>query len=473
MRHLHRLALLTPALVLPLFPLACESSSSPAAQVTFEAGPGFEAGPPPEAGPLPEAGSDAFVPPVGVTVTVLDNVTPRVNVRVISHDATGAVTGEALTDATGKAAFATAPSMVTVLTTTPDVNAQPVAVTYLGVADGDNLRVVSPPARDVSTPAGSYDVSFAAGPLTVNANSFTVYAAFPCLGGGVNQGATVSVALVPSCVNPKNAILATASNAGGLLGFGFAKDVVGPAAAGVKAVGPLAFVAPGTTNVKASNLPAGVGNNASLFSIANEQVFAPYSGSGDLGVGGLDFPTATGFADAYQTEVTLYGVGASAESKLIRRDPTAAPANETLAIFDVATALPLIDSTPIARTVPERPVVTIAVPAGSSFATADAGVVTLSYSLNSVRWTFVVPPTTTTFKVPALPADAATYVPSDPAVLVETAVYFDASALPSYQAAKRLPITPKIGADLVDQPGRPTQPLPAGASLRLSRWLPG
>jgi hypothetical protein len=334
---------------------------------------------------------------------------------------------------------------------------------------------VTQTAPDVVTAAGSYDVTLA-GDLLANATNVSVVTMGPCSGGGPNTGATVSVPLVPACVGPTNAVLASASNGGGVLGFAFAKGLVGPTGPTIAVpVGPLTLAVPGRTRVTATNVPVGSFPNVSLYHIANDQLLTTYSGTGDLAVAGVDFPTPTGFADAYQSEVVLRGPGASAETKLLRRDATSATASETLPPFDLATLLPLIASTPIARTVPARPEVTITLPTGASFASADAGVVTINYAsnANAVRWTFIVPPSTTTFKVPALPANAAAYDPSDPGVQIESAVYFDVSSVPDYKAARKLPVAPSIGVDLADRAGRVPLPLPTGTSLRLSRWQPG
>ena len=110
-----------PVVALPFF-VACEdgNNTSSSGGFTVPEGGSFEAGPPSEAGPVAEGGTDAsidtFVPPKGAKVTVTKNGAAAADIRVIAHDATGAVTGDVKTNATGVANFATAPSMITVLT---------------------------------------------------------------------------------------------------------------------------------------------------------------------------------------------------------------------------------------------------------------------------------------------------------------------------------------------------------------------
>lgn len=471
MRHLRLLALLAPALLLPI---ACEDSSGSSSGAVFapEGGPGFEAGPP--LGPLPDGAlpdsslPDTSTKPLGVTVTVFDGATPKKDVRVIFHDAAGLVTGQAVTDAAGKASVAAAPSMVTVLTTDGQ---SPSAVTFGGVADGDNLKVVG---RTQFASAGTFGVTFTDSALIVNANSFSVQAGSNCYANTGSVAATLSVPLFGDCVAAKNVVLATAANFGTVLGFGFMKNVDAPVGLGNVPVGPLAFSAPGTTTVTATNLPTGGGVNtsASLSAIAGGQGNPMGYSTGTLAGGGVVFPTATGFADAYQAAVHATSNGASSDRSLVRREATAAPASAALTAFDFSTALPAISDVAVAQAVPARPDMTLTTADPAALATSDAGIVRLSWFVAAVdttaTWTFVLPPGTTAFKAPALPADATDFVPVTDSFAVDSATFFDASQLPSYGAAKVLPITPGSGLDLIES----TRVLPAAGTLRISRFAP-
>lgn len=471
MRHLRLLALVAPALLLPI--IACEDSSGTSSGNVFnpEAGPGFEAGPTPEAGPLPDgAVPDTATVPLGVTVTVFDGSTPKKDVRVIFHDASGLVTGQALTDIAGKVSVAVAPSMVSVLQKDP--NQRPANVTFAGVADGDNLKVVN---GGSTGPAGTYDVTFTGGGVLANANNFYVQAGNGCSAFGGDPAATVSVPLFGYCLATKNGVLATGANGGGVLGFGFAKNIDAPVAAATVAVGPLAFIAPGTTGIKATNLPTapGVSSSATLLAISSGQGFGLSDFTGTLGGGDLDFASPTGFADAYQTAVRARQVTASyAESTLVRREATTAPASATLTTFDFSTALPLLTSVVATQVVPARPELTVTSANAAALATSDAAVVEISWFVTGIdstgSWTAVLPPTTTSFKFPALPADATDFEPVTNSFIVEHTTFFDASQVPSYGAAKLLPIKPASGANFADG----TRVLPAAGTLRVSRLFP-
>ena len=105
-----------------------------------------------------------------------------------------------------------------------------------------------------------------------------------------------------------------------------------------------------------------------------------------------------------------------------------------------------------------------------AMATADAAVATLSWNVSSLggraSWTFVLPPNTTSFKFPALPADATDYAPVVDEFSVEHATFFDSSQLPDYKATKLLPITPAFGLDFVES----VRLLPAAGTLRVSNF---
>jgi hypothetical protein len=290
MRQLRLLALLAPALL--LLPVACEdSSSSPAAAFTFEAGPGFEAGPPAEAGPLPDGGADvdvdAFVPPVvpkGVSVTVVDDLlVGKANVRVISHDATGAVIADQKTDATGKLTIATAPSAVTVLAT---AGSAATPVTYFAVADGDKLVVRLQPTVLVNpSPVSHYSVAFTP-PAGAPVPTATVVVGKGCGGSSADTSAPLVVDLFPNCVGAANAVLASGSDLNGAFaGFAFKKGVAKPADGATDPVTLPVWAAAGQTKLDTVNLPAGTSSlSGDLFMIADGVAFLAI-GSGGLGDG--------------------------------------------------------------------------------------------------------------------------------------------------------------------------------------------
>lgn len=474
MRKLRFLALLAPALLLPL---ACEdSSSSSGGLFNPEAGPGFEAGPQPEAGPFPEAGADVTIPPIepkGVTVTVVEGLVPKKDARVITHDATGAVIADLKTDATGKVALPLAPSMVTVLTQYGETSgARFEPITFAGVADGDNLVVdAKDPYQETANEGGSYTVSF--GQPFAGASEYYLRVG-DCAGGQTTDLASPFVLDVSSsCVGNQNAILVAARAAltGAEVAFGFVKNAAKPAVNGTVAVGPVAFTAAGVTKVDATNLPVGdVSSFADLYAIANGTSFYATGVGGGFGEGGQSFATATGFADAYQSLVVArHQDSGTHERGFIRREATTAPASATLPVFDFAKALPEITTATLAKPDVARPDVTLT--SAASLATADGAVATVTWFIpaqeQSGRWTFVLPPTTTAFKVPALPADATVFVPTADSAIYDVA-FVEASLVPGYPELKKLPVSP-AGLTVADA----WRPLPAAGTVRMTRWSAG
>jgi len=476
MLKLRILGLLAPALLLAL---ACEDESSSSSGAVFspEAGPGFEAGPAtePEAGPgpLPEAGADSFVPPVlvGVTVTVLEDGAPKKDIRIILHDATGAVTGEMKSDVTGKATLATPPSMVTVLSRSDADPTAPLSpVTFMGVADGDKLVVTIPSYAAVPT-VGRYSVSFEQGGASAGATDFIVNA-----GGSCNRSVTgIATPLLldvrPSCLKPPITVIAGAyTDTNPALAIGFAKNVAAPAAGGTVNLGPIAWAAPGATTLTATSLPAlATDRYAEINAIVGGAGFFTGSGSGVLDAGGMTFKTATGFAEAYESliHVRTSGAGPTMEKALLRREATTAPATSTLPNFDFATALPFITNATLVRPMPARPDVTLT--ADAPLTTSSGGLVRLEWTTASGdfgEWNFVLPPSASAFKVPALPADAAAFLPSD-SVLVGTVTFVGGTSVPGYNALKMLPVRPGFAPFKAANPH-----LAAAGTVKLTAWSP-
>jgi hypothetical protein len=474
MRSLRLLALVAPVFLLPL---ACEDSSgSPSgAAFTPEAGAGFEAGTVPEAG-VPETGVDAAPPaPLGVTVTVTDDALPKSGVRVILHDAAGLVIGQTVTDATGKVVVATAPSMVTVLISHGTGSGSSVSpVSFAGVVDGDNLVVAA--VADVAVDpvvVGQYSVSFSNAGVAATANAFNVTAGAGCTGSATASAPAV-VDLYAGCLLATNAVLAYATDNSGLLGYGFAKGVAKPAAGpppGVINVGPLAFAAPGSTALKTANAPVNANANASLYAIANGAGFNVIYTTGTLFNNDLAFQTPTSFAEAYQSVVTFdeYNAESTSTRYFVRRE--AVPANHSPPAADYAAALPRITDAPLTKPTAERP--QVAVTSAASLGSADGGVATFRWSNSAAEttgsWTIVFPPTTTTIKIPALPADAAGFVPESN-VSIDDLIFIEATQVPGYKELKLLPIQPNFGIELGTGGSKP---LPLPGTVRVSRWTPG
>ena len=266
-------------------------------------------------------------------------------------------------------------------------------------------------------------------------------------------------------------MIATASSSGFVQGFAFLKNVAKPAMNATANVALPVFVAPGKTTLTAANFPANAFGQGRLFGVANGAAYPlPYQ-SGFLGEGGgIEVSTPIGFSEAYQARVSARSnaLGALKTRAFVRREPTTAPASATLA-FDFATALPGITNVTINDATPARPDVTLT--SDAALTAADGAVAVLRWFIQAAdtdgQWTFVVPPSTTTFKAPALPADAAAFAPTA-GVEVDSLTFFEATQLPGYKELKALPVTPSFGVTLRDE----ALLLPATGTVRTSSWEP-
>ena len=469
---------LTP-LPLVLLVYACEDSSTPPEGIapTFDAGQGgFDAGPLPD-GAVPDAfapdATDGPAPPKGISVTVRRGPSPQADVRVLLHDAAGAITAELKTDAAGKVTAATAPSMVTILSEPGALlrKGPPAgALTYLGVADGDQLVVQVPELLTEPLPVGTYSV-------TTQGNfeggvSYELTARGRCSAYGNDATNPFSIALYGHCIGQTVAVLATAYGEGGdIVAFAFKKGNAPPALNQTANVALPAWAAPGSLLLTASNVPAQLAAAVEdVTSIADGAPFYMGTGSGSLDDGGVTVPVPTGFAEAYQAAVVARttAIGTRGMTGFVRR---AAPAASIA--FDFAQALPLVTGATVTPGSPGRPDVawTTAAPIAS-----DGGLVTLGWTVTdgettrSRAWRFVVPPGTSSFKVPALPPEDAGLpaftLGADAAVA--SVEQLESELLPSYAALKALPLP--TDADL--EGVHVYAPLPANGNLRVTSWSP-
>lgn len=488
MRKLRVMAFVAPSLLLLVG--ACEDSGSSSGSPftvpeggVFETGPGFDAGllDGASADSAADAAIDAPIVPKGVAVAVIDGDTslPKSNVRVVFHDATGAVVGQTTTNALGRATAAAAPSMVTVLTTS--FGTQAGNITFTSVAEGDNLVVALRNNINEPAPVGFFSVTFGdPNGIAATANSIGVVggngSGVPsCTGFSRAVAQSAGVSLYPNCLAAQNAVLATAALDGNVLGLAFTKTAAKPAMGATVNVGPLAFAAPGKTTLKATNLPwpRTVLKRSGLLAIASNQAvdmssFA--SGTIEDAVKGVEYRTATGFADAYQALVGTDTFGSVQQSRdIVQRVATTAPAAFAFPSVDFSTALPLIDNVVVAAPV-VRPAITVT--SATAFTGKGAGVVSFGWSNPAGNtggtWTFVVPGNITAVKAPALPSDATAFTPAG-STFPDSAIYFDATQITSYAAAKLLPVSPRVGSDVSNT----SRALPSAGTLRVTRWYPG
>ena len=475
MRTFRVLPFVAPLLLLPSW--ACESSGSSSgggAPFDPDGGGGFEAAPPPEGGPPPvlDGGTDALpdVTPKGVSVSVVDGAAPVKDIRVIAHDATGAVIGDVKTDATGRASFATAPAMITVLER-PFGSAA--ALTYLGVAEGDVLVVNRPQLGSEETSIGKYSIT--ANPNGILADSIEYQVGGDaCVNNNSPVTAATEVTLYPMCLGATGTILATARDGGVPLGFGFQKNVAKPALNTTANIGPITLAPKGNATLKATNVPAGSFIDSVDFRpVVGDRSFYVNGATGTIDdAAGAVYPIPTGFADAYESRV-IVRKGETSPSQtvaFVRREASNGTNAQALA-YDFAQALPFVTNAVVSGPVPARSDVTIT--SSAPTATSDGGYVLLGWTIasgavTSHQWSFVVPPGTTTFKIPALPADATEYLPSG-TVSVSDVVFVESTLLSGFSQLKTLP-TPASGVPLMLNLYGSNAALPANGTIRVSSW---
>jgi len=404
---------------------ACESDSNtgPSTVPSPEAGD-FDAPGSPDA---PVAPVDSAVPSGAVSLTVKGNGgAPLNDVTVVFHDAAGAVIETKSTSGAGVAVSTGAtPAMVSVLL---KGNVDWRIVTWTGVEAGDALamNLVATFAN-----AGAYDVSLSAvfdGATTYVARTGDCASSVPPWTGVGSK----TLNLRAECVGAKNGVVVQARDATSLLAYAFAKDVAAPGAAPVPVtVG--AFAAPTPVAVSLSNVPGDTnGSFVNLDEIVGTVGFP--NTNGDEEGSTTTFQTATGFAEALQGSAYV-NLSEGSFQGMTRR--VAAPAAAGALTFDFATALPRITNPTTTTTDPKRP--ELAWTHASPQTKADGGLVQIQWAFADTQfsWTFVVPPTASTVKAPALPAVADEYFPAGASFNDPVVVYFDADVVPSYAVFRR------------------------------------
>lgn len=396
-----------------------------------DGGPSFDGTVPDGATPdaaTPDADA-AEPPPTTVTVTVTGRTGPTANVRVVFHDASGAVLETKLTGADGKATSggSVPPAMATALVAS---GSERHLVTWTGLEGGDDLAL-----RDVETsdPVGTYDVTLP-DPIPDAGVVGSVLLAGDCKAFGGVTGGTLKVS--GRCVGTESAVLARAMDVDeNVLGYSFKKANPVLSDGGVVAVEAGAWSAGSNVTVSATNISAGVPGSASLLEIVNGQEFRSRFRQ-EFNGNSTTFLTATGFADALQANVFFYPSVGSTQSISKRVAPT-----DTISV-DASQVLPAITAATIGGTDARRPVLSWT---STSTTGTDGGIVHVGFrgaAHNTYQWTFVVPPGSTTVTAPAMPGEAESFLPANgdagPTAFHDPEVVFiEADVLPGYTAFRR------------------------------------
>jgi hypothetical protein len=365
---------------------------------------------------------DTFTPPAPVTVRVTTRSGPKAGVRVVFHDGSGAVLETKLTGNDGTAISAGAiPAMASVLlgdTATKHI------VTWTDIESGDVLQARDYEAADQ---LGAYLIT----PPSASDGALSYrYTAGACsTAKGDSQPATLPIS--PDCVGAQGAVLAQASTGSGSSVYGFKKGNALPVDGGTVNVATSAWAAPSSVDVTVANLPPDTFVQKEFLQIADGVGFLTLPSTENT------FPAATGFADGYQA-TAHWEAGSSFQVISKRVAPTAS------ITLDASQALPLITSSAVAEGNSLRPVFSWT---STSTSSADGGVVHVDYRGTAdatYRWSFVVKPGSLSVTAPALPAEAAAFMPeivdggSSPYSPPEV-YFFESDLLPNYAALRKMP----------------------------------
>lgn len=454
------LLLLVPALTAFV---ACGADDPSAAAVAGAAAPVEDGG----AEPAPSTVVE------GVTVNARDVARGFEGVRVLFHDASGAVVADEVTDAEGrtKSPPGIVPAMVTVVAVRSFGEiALPVMVTFTGVVDGDTLTVKPRTPGSSDEPSGQYRAILPPNPpadtrkVIAEASGGTD----PCIGEGAPGDTSLTIQLDKTCVAATNVVLlrtVPTDEAAAPL-YAIRRNVAQPAALSpavdVDFTTPPVAWSPGVRATFAiTNPPPGAqAVPGRLFvQIVDDTAFAPDEDDG------LSYFVASG-VDALQASLSIGSrIGetwASIRGITHREAPGRTPT------LDFGTVLPDLAIPTVDATDRQRPVVSL----DPKITETDGGWVRLSFrptpSLENqtgapANWMFVVSPTTGSFKVPALPADLQALAPvSD--VAVDTQTFVESTLLEGYGALKALPTgVDKVGFGTI---------LPANGVLRTTGGSP-
>ncbi len=457
-RRMRKLLFLFTPVTLAFFTLMACESDSPGGGPT----PSLDSGLP-DAPPSTDGGQQADATPdaaPSVSVTVTGGAGPKAGVRVVFHDANGAVMETKLTGNDGKATHTGAtPSMVSALV----VNGRDhQIVTWTGVELGDDLQLGATGSEES---LGMYSVTFSGQPDGAS----IIDVEGPC-GSNFSYGTATELPMYGYCSRAQNAVLATARTySGKILGHAFKKGNAAISDGGTGSIVVGDWTEPSSLALSVDNVPVDTSYNADLLEVADGAGFRNTRAEwGDFSV---TYPTATGFAEAYQASVMFGGSGA--ERAITKR---MAPGPKVS--FDYDDLLPRIEDATVVTTDPRRPVASWTTSA--STAGTDGGLVRLSFSgpddSGTYAWTFVVPPGATTVTAPAMPVEAESFLP--PAVDsgveasfgVPKVLLLEADVLSGYAAFRRQQGA-LLGSDLMFGFGAISLPvLPTNGTYRTTSW---
>ena len=350
--------------------------------------------------------------PEPVRVSVLSSAGPSAGTVVVFHDASGKVLGSTTTDSKGHAErLLAAGGGVSVLMGSVKSGTLS-AVTYLGVEPGDLLfayDTTSGPTyayatiQSLASPTPSGAVSYQPTTGTCTTYPFTQLPATNFLSADCfNRAGRFPVlieAFDQSSVN---------------LGFSFVKDQAIDADGGVwmDAATWSSAQATWTANVTNGTIAPQI-----VFGEVASFVPIPHIGStqsvGDGGFIPAQWSFHPGYADFFQTEVSVGGSTTSGTTFTVMATRSAATTKDGNVTFDLGQLPPAIGTlTSDFLTTPARPTLTFKPDAPVPAAVGTYAMFTWTNPGTSNSWTIVAPPTMTTITAPELPTSAVDWTPT-------------------------------------------------------------
>ncbi len=394
-----------------------------------------------------DAGTDAGLR--SVTITVLDARGPKPDIRVVFHDATGAVLETKLTGADGKASSTgPLPAMASAA-----LSAGSHIVTFVGVESGDDLVVRDPEPIDLAKPLGRYAVKV---PTPFSGATQYVFLAGGCQ-TAVETSPSADVAFYPFCIREPATVLVRADQGYYPQAYAFKKG--NPV---LTDGGTLEVTTGAWANWKRFEFAhrMGEGSSRQLLEIADGHGYQSVKStleSPDLAA----YSLIEGFADELQATAWV------PRRMLIKRF---APTDRVE--FDPADLPPLFSDPSFDASDPTRPRVAWA----SDTTNTDGGYVYLTFGPETAprkyRWTFIVPPGTASVVAPALPSELAAPWSDDAGAVAyrpPQILFLEGDVIPSYaDFRRRLPID--VSWELA-QNGPYLPPLPVAGYYRVMYWL--
>jgi hypothetical protein len=369
---------------------------------------------------VPDAQPDVFVPPQ-VNVSILgSNGQLKAGTLVVFHDDKGAVLETKESTATGKVVHAGSDAkMVSALVA---VSNRRQIVTWTGVEVGDDLKLTVADGSFDET-VGYYQVNIAT-TFDDAGGMFDYPVSGPC-GSNTAYGTAAQLPLQQSCLRPQNAVL-VASSFGTPGGYAFKKNLPPVTDGGTYQVSVDGWLPPTPVTLSVTNAPPQAPFSNSLYEIANGAAFENGAGTSENDID-WTYPTATKFADALQAMIETQGLSGQRKTLTKRVAPTA-----TIA-FDWSTLLPDLTDGAIDATNHQRPVISWA----GTTAGTDGGAIQFSYGGTddaNYSWTLIVPPGATTVTAPAMPTEAASFIPVTESWMSEPTILFvEADVLADYK----------------------------------------